>query len=79
MDIRELKLLAEFSHPNIVKFVSDCAGLPCKISDEMLIPAWNLYSGGQFPNPLYACQRALREWGSIRLYRESLFAWSDYG
>ena len=30
MDIRELKLLAEFSHPNIVKFVSlVCRALLC--------------------------------------------------
>lgn len=30
MDIRELKLLAEFSHKNIVKFVSDIRSSWCR-------------------------------------------------
>lgn len=44
MDIRELKLLAEFSHPNIVKFVSPF--LPSKDSVPCAdgCAAWYLYT-----------------------------------
>ena len=59
VDIRELKLLAEFSHPNIVRFVcSPCLTEMIQLTTHL---AGYLHTRGQFANPLYARQRAVRE------------------
>lgn len=68
VDIRELKLLAEFSHPNIVRFVRLSSSLICWILTGSA--ARHLHSRGHFANPLHARERALREWRPVRLYCE---------
>jgi len=45
MDIRELKLLAEFSHPNIVKFVSVAGPERSNLYKRELTLARDLYTG----------------------------------
>ena len=67
MDIKELKLLGAFNHPNIVRFVglffSPCLRYLTVINHL----AWSQYTREYQGHPGYDYQRTVFEWRSFRL------------
>jgi hypothetical protein len=56
MDINELRLLGELSHPNIVRFVSNVL---LSVALGLHVVARYLHTRRSFTSPMYASQRAL--------------------
>ena len=67
MDIKELKLLGAFNHPNIVRFVSLLFSFCLLHLTVINHLAWGEYTREHQGHPGYDCQRTVLEWRPFRL------------
>jgi len=69
VDIKELKLLGGFDHPNIVRFVSIFVGNLLQ-QGLRVFAAWCQHTGEHARDTSHDCQRTLLEWRPFRLCSE---------
>jgi hypothetical protein len=67
VDIKELKLLGGFDHPNIVRFVSISVQILLQARFTVCFSAWRQYTREHARDACYDCQRTLLKWRPVRL------------
>lgn len=67
VDIKELKLLGGFDHPNIVRFVSIFVEYLLRTRFMVYFTAWRQHTGEHTRDTCHDCQRTLLKWRPLRL------------